>query len=274
MTHQPVAVVTGAGSGLGAAIARRFAADGFAVAVTDIDEARARAIGDELVAGGASVRAMPMDVTRQDDWEDVARQVVSEWGECNVLVNNAGVAVAGNCEETPLADWEWVLDVDLMGVVRGCHRFLPLLRDAAAHGRLAHLVNVASFAGFSAMPGLSAYGTAKAGVIALSEHLKTELADAGVGVSVLCPAFVQTNLMESFRSSDAELRERVEKWMARSPVSADHVADAVMEAIDEQRFLVLTHPPTRWALRLKRWWPNRYYRQVERLAGKSPKVAA
>lgn len=274
MTHDPVAIVTGAGSGLGAAMARRFGREGYAVAVADIDAARAEAVRSELDAAGARALAIRMDVTRQEDWEALSRRVVAEWGGCNVLVNNAGVAVAGRCEDTPLADWEWVLDVDLMGVVRGCHRFVPLLREEAAAGGPAHIVNVASFAGFSAMPGISAYGTAKAAVIALSEHLLTELADSGVGVSVVCPSFVATNLLDNFRSADPAYRGLVERWMARSPVSAEDVAESVIAAIRDRQFLVLTHPESRWALRLKRWWPSRYYRQVTRLANPARRKAA
>lgn len=269
MTHLPVVVVTGAGSGLGAAMARRFARDGFAVVVTDIDERRALDMHAELRALGAPGFGMKVDVTCQDDWDALARRVVAEWGGCNVLVNNAGVAVAGRLEETPLADWQWVLDVDLMGVVRGCHRFLGLLREEAGNGHLAHLVNVASFAGFSSMPGISAYGTAKAGVIALSEHLLTELGDSGVGVSVVCPSFVSTGLLDSFRSADPGYRRLVERWMKRSAVTAEDVASAVADAVRRRRFLVLTHARTRWALLLKRWWPSRYYRQVIRLAAET-----
>ncbi|MEJ8566614.1 SDR family NAD(P)-dependent oxidoreductase [Elongatibacter sediminis] len=269
MSHQPVAVITGAGSGLGAAMAHHFAADGYAVAVTDIDAKRAAGVASELRRTGAAAIDACLDVTRQSEWDRLAQRVVAEWGGCNVLVNNAGVAVAGNCEDTPLEDWEWVLDVDLMGVIRGCHRFIPLLRSEAADGQQAHVVNVSSFAGFSAMPGLSAYGTAKAAVIAFSEHLKTELDEAGVGVSVVCPMFVQTNLMQTFRSADTTYTERVERWMARSGVSAEDVAAAVAEAVRDRRFLVLTHPGSRFALLLKRWWPSRYYRQVQRLSARA-----
>jgi NADP-dependent 3-hydroxy acid dehydrogenase YdfG len=274
MTHQPVVVITGAGSGLGAAMVRRFALEGYAVAVTDVSIARAEAVLAELRATGAAGLSMELDVTRQEHWEALCRRVVAEWGGCNVLINNAGVAVAGRCEETPLADWQWVLDIDLMGVVRGCHRFLPLLRQQADAGEFAHIVNVASFAGLSAMPGISAYGTAKAGVIALSEHLLTELSGSGIGVSVVCPAFVATNLLENFRSPDPAYRSLVERWMAQSGVSAEDVAAAVIDALRARRFLVLTHPRTRWALRLKRWWPSRYYRQVSRMASLNGSKAA
>ncbi len=255
-------VITGAGSGLGAAMARRFAAEGHAIAVTDVIPERAAAVNAELQGRGARSFSQVLDITRDADWAELHRRVMQEWGGIDVLINNAGVAAAGLFEESPLSDWEWVLAVDLMGVVRGCHTFLPLFRQQAAAGRKGHIVNIASFAGLSGMPGISAYGTAKAGVVALSEHLHTELRACGVGVSVICPAFVQTNLLDEFRASDPSYRQRVERWMKQSGVTADDVANDVMRAVRKNRFLVLTHKPTRWAWRLKKWWPSRYYRMV------------
>ncbi len=262
--HQPAQVVllTGAGSGLGAAMARRFARAGFRVAVTDINAARAQQVSDELTAAGSTSLYAELDTTCDADWQKAAELVAGQWGRVNVLVNNAGVAAAGRCEETSLADWQWIIDIDLMGVVRGCHYFLPEIRQEGAAGRLAHIINMASFAGFSAMPGLSAYGTTKAAVIALSEHLFTELDGSGVGVSVVCPSFVATNLMESFRSTQNGTRQTVERWMKHSPLSADDVAEIIFSAMQKRRFMVLTHPKTHWALRIKRFWPGWYFRRI------------
>ncbi len=269
MTHKadrngsaPVVLITGAGSGLGAAMARRFASAGFRVAVTDINLQRARQVSDELVTAGSISMHAELDTTRDEDWRKVGERVEAQWGRVNVIINNAGVAASGLCEETTLADWQWVIDIDLMGVVRGCHRFLPALRQEGATGKLAHIINIASFAGFSAMPGMSAYGTAKAAVIALSEHLLTELDGTGVGVSVVCPSFVATNLLESFRAVENDTRKTVERWMRHSPVSADDVAETVYKAMQKKQFLVLTHPKTVWPWRLKRFWPSRYYRGI------------
>src|SRR5690606_8757872 len=142
----------------------------------------------------------------------------------------------------------------------------PGLRRVAAAGEPAHVINIASFAGFSAMPGMSAYGTAKAGVIALSEHLLTELDGSGVGVSVICPSFVATNLLESFRGGEESTRKTVERWMQQSPVTADDVAETVFVAMQKKQFLVLTHPKTRNALLLKRLFPKRYYRRISEMA--------
>jgi len=257
-----VVLITGAGSGLGAAMARRFARAGFRVAVTDINAQRAQQVSDELTAGGNTSLPAELDTTRNEDWQRVGALVEQQWGPVNVIINNAGVAASGLCEETSLDDWQWVIDIDLLGVVRGCHRFLPGLRQEGAAGRLAHIINIASFAGFSAMPGLSAYGTAKAAVIALSEHLLTELDGSGVGVSVVCPSFVATNLLESFRSTENDMRKTVERWMKHSPVTAADVAETVFTAMQNNQFMVLTHPKTLWALRMKRFWPTRYYRRI------------
>jgi len=266
--------ITGAGSGLGAALARRFARAGFDLAITDISQSRAESVLEGLRSSGAGGFCQALDVTSEADWELVYRRVMEEWGGLDVLINNAGIATAGKCEETPLPVWERVIDVDLLGVVRGCHRFLPLFREQAGRQRGGYIINVASFAGFSAMPGLSAYGTAKAGVIALSEHLRTELADTCIGVSVVCPSFVRTNLLENFTSADPVYLALVQRWMEKSKVSADDVAEAVYRAMQQRRFLVLTHRSTRRPWWLKRLWPERYYRAVARAAERTGTRAA
>lgn len=274
MSGAPKVAITGAGSGLGAAMAHRFAAEGFEVAVTDISRERADAVLLELEQAGAQGFSQVLDVTRIEDWAALEQRVQTEWGGLDVLINNAGVAAAGRCEESSLDDWRWVLDIDLMGVVRGCHTFIPLFRQQSEQGRRGHIINIASFAALSGMAGMSAYGTAKAGVYALSEHLRAELNESGVGVSVVCPAFVRTRLMNDARSPDPAYRARVERWMDRSNVTADDVAEMVWKAYRRRQFLVLTHPPTRWAWLLKRWWPERYYRQVARHAPSIGKRAA
>jgi NADP-dependent 3-hydroxy acid dehydrogenase YdfG len=254
----PGILVTGAGSGFGADMARRFASDGYRVAVTDISEQRAQTVLDQIKSAGADGFALKMDVCRDTDWQLAFDRVLSEWGSLEVLVNNAGVAAAGRLEDTTLEDWQWVTEIDLMGVVRGCHRFLPLMRQQ----NKGHIVNIASFAGLAGAPGINAYGVAKAGVVALSEQLRAELADSRVGVSVVCPAFVKTNLLETFRSTDTSARARVQGWMERSEVTSEMVAQQVYEAVRANHFMVLTHSQTRWAWRFKRWFPERYFRRL------------
>lgn len=257
------ALVTGGGSGLGEAMCHYFAKQGYAVAVTDIDEERAGQTAADIQRAGGQGFACKQDVTSADDWTQLQKKIEVEWGGLGVLVNNAGVAAAGNLEESSLQDWQWVLDIDLMGVVRGCHQFLPMMRRQ----NYGHIVNVASFAGLAGAPGIAAYGTAKAGVVALSEQLRAELAGSDVSVSVLCPAFVQTNLLDTFRSSDEKDKSRISRWMQHSGVTAEDVAEQVYQAVANKQFLILTHKQTRWAWRLKRWLPKQYFKLLVKQSG-------
>ncbi len=252
-------LVSGGGAGLGEAMARRFAAAGWQVIVADLAEDRARAVADSLDGQG---HVLVMDVTDPAAWDKAAAFVADRFGSLEVLVNNAGVAVGGTLEETSIEDWRWVMDIDLHGVVLGCKAFAPVMR---AQGR-GHIINVASFAGFAAAPGINAYGTAKAAVIAMSEMLRAELHDAGVAVSALCPAFVPTRLTETMRAPDQSYNRRVERWMERSGVKAEHVAEVVFKAIARPRFMLLTHGNTRWAWRIRRWFPELYFRLLMRNA--------
>lgn len=257
-----LALVTGAGSGLGAAMATALARSGYGVWVTDRDAERARAQSKALTDKGLVAWPLELDVTADEHWRG-ARAAVGE-RRLDVFINNAGVAVGGSLEDTPLEDWQWVLGINLMGVVRGCRTFAPVMRAQGG----GHIVNVASFAGLAGAPEINAYGTSKAAVIALSEQLRAELGPAGVGVSVLCPAFVATNLMESFRSRDPRQKERVQRWMAKSGVTAEDVADQVMRGIRRNRFMILTHRDTRWSWRIKRHAPRVYQKMIDRMAGR------
>ena len=270
MTDTPcsrIVLITGGGAGLGEAMARRFAAAGWTTVVADLDLERAGAVAADL---GGDALALQMDVTSEADWQRVASEIADQLGPVDVLINNAGVAVGGSLEETSIADWRWVLDIDLMGVVIGCKTFAPLMRARSA----GHIINVASFAGFAAAPGINAYGTAKAGVIALSEMLRAELADAGVEVSVLCPAFVKTRLTETMRAPDASYQKRVERWMTNSGVSAKDVAETVYRAVEKPCFMLLTHGNTRWLHRVRRWLPETYFKLVVRGARRAARKRA
>jgi len=254
----PVAVISGAGSGLGAAMAKRFADAGWRVVVTDQYMERAEAVKAGLAGSGHAARAL--DVTDSSQWEALAGFVDETYGRVDALVNNAGVATGGMLGDTPLEDWQWVLEINLMGVVRGCHHFVGRFREQG----FGHIVNVASWAGLAAAPGIASYGTAKAAVVALSEMLRAEMQPYGVEVSVLCPAFVKTGLTETMRAPDDSYPQRVQRWMEKSGVSAEDVAEVVYRATQQPKFLLLTHPETRWQYRLKRWFPSLYFRILMR----------
>ncbi|MGN8199329.1 SDR family oxidoreductase [Salinisphaera sp. RV14] len=258
--HKRMAI-TGAGSGLGRALALRYARAGWRVAVTDIQTGRARRVAGEVNDAGGQAMAQTLDTRRDADFAQLMARLDTEWGGVDVFVNNAGVAASGTVADTPQADWDWIVDINLMGVVRGCRAALPALR--ASRG---HIVNTASFAAIANAPGMASYNVTKAGVLSLSETLRAEERGHGVGVTVACPAFFATNLMESFRSTAPGRDALVAKLMARSGVTADDVADQIFDAVARRRFLVLTHRDTRWQYRLKRLQPEWFFRAVEKMA--------
>ncbi len=259
--------VTGGASGLGRAVAQRFARAGWRVCVADVHDTR----GGEAVAslaGAADAASLHCDVTREEDVAAAAARVVERWGGVDVVVNNAGVAQGGAIEDVPLDDWRWILDVNLLGVVRGCRVFTPILKR---QGR-GHIVNVASMAGLLDVPFMSSYNASKAAVVSLSETLHHELAEHGIGVTVVCPAFFRTNLGESLRASDPRLRRAMERLSARSRVTADDIADQVFRAVERNAFYVLPHREARSAWLLKRLLPRSTYSSLLRSRARRMRV--
>jgi NAD(P)-dependent dehydrogenase (short-subunit alcohol dehydrogenase family) len=254
-------LITGAGSGLGQALALRYARHGERVACVDIDSARAEATRVQLPGEGHL--ALAADVASDAAMQSLHDAVQASWGGVDVLVNNAGIASGGSMVETTMAEWRRILEVDLLSVVRGCRLFLPAML-AAGRGQV---ISTASFAGLAGAPGLMSYGVAKAGVIALSEQLRAEVAPHGVRVSVLCPAFFKTNLCDSGIGNPATMT-LARKLMEISPDSLDAVADRVFAAAEAGTFLIqpTRDEPMRW--RLKRWFPDFYFRMVVKRFGK------
>jgi NAD(P)-dependent dehydrogenase (short-subunit alcohol dehydrogenase family) len=255
----PRVLITGAGSGFGLALAQRYARDGARVACVDIDPARAEAARAGLHGEGHLAHAV--DVADDDAMAALHARIRSEWGGVDVLLNNAGIASAGAMVETTMQEWQRVIDIDLLGVVRGCRLFLPDML-AAGHG---HIVNTASFAAIAGAPGVMSYGTAKAAVLALSEQLRNETHGTGVRVSVLCPGFFRTNLMDE-AIADADTKRRVVRVMERAPDTLDSVADATYAALRRGEFLIIPTKREPWLYRLKRWAPWAYVRLLRRVA--------
>lgn len=237
-------LVTGAGSGLGLAVARRFHRDGWRVLVSDVDAEAAADAGKEL--GAESLR---LDVTSDDDWAAARDWCEREWGGLDVLVNNAGVAAGGRFEKISIADWDWIWEINVKGVVRGCRTFTP---DFKAR-RSGHLVNVASLAAIMNLPAMSSYNVTKAAVLSLSETLRLELEPYGVHTTAVCPGFVRTNLESRLRSPDPAIATLMQRLMAAAKVTADDVAEQVFDAVARKRFLVLTHKDGRRSALLKRF---------------------
>jgi NAD(P)-dependent dehydrogenase (short-subunit alcohol dehydrogenase family) len=245
-----VAVVTGAASGIGRALAERFARAGMKIVLADVEAAALSTAARGLVAAGAEALAVPTDVSRAEDVDALARRALERFGGVHVLCNNAGVALAGPVWEHTLEDWRWLLGVNLWGVIHGVRTFVPLMLEAKTPG---HVVNTASVAGLTSAPGLGVYNVSKHAVVTLSETLAKdlELAGAPVKVSVLCPGFVNTRILDSARNRPADLgteepRPAEVEGVVRDLVAAGmppaEVAKHVLRAIEEERFYVLTHP--------------------------------
>jgi NAD(P)-dependent dehydrogenase (short-subunit alcohol dehydrogenase family) len=260
-----VAVITGAASGIGRALAERCAEEGMRVVLADIEASTLASTEAQMKAAGATVRGVVTDVTRADDVAALARKTVDAFGAVHLLCNNAGVGAGTTIWQSTLRDWQWVLGVNLWGVIHGVHSFVPIMLQQDTD---CHIINTASIAGLISGPGLGVYKVSKHGVVSLSETLYCELAEAGakIKVSVLCPGFVDTRIMDSDRNRPAELQDPsdAEAWTpdmeaevaavrraVAAGISTRQVADAVFDVVRENRFYILTHPE------LKSWVQTR-----------------
>jgi NADP-dependent 3-hydroxy acid dehydrogenase YdfG len=253
-------LITGAGSGLGRAMAHNYARRGCRVGIADRDLERAESVRAEIEAAGGRAMALHVDITEDAAWDTLRDQVLGVWQELDVLVNNAGVASGGATLEASIEDWRWMLEVNLLGVVRGCKTFAPSMLARGA----GQIINIASFAALAGAPGLSSYGVAKGGVVTLSEGLRGEFEPRGLRVSVACPAFFKTNLLQNFRGSE-RMRAAAGRLMEQARESADDIAEAIIEAAERGTFLIIPTASERRRWRIKRWFPEFYYRQVQKL---------
>lgn len=241
-----VAVVTGAASGLGRAMAGRFAAEGMRVVLSDVDRTGLDEAARELAGAGAEVHAVAADVSSAGDVEHLADESFDRFGAVHLLCNNAGVVKSARAWALTVDDWQWVLGVDLWSVIHGIRSFVPRM---LAQGVSGHVVNTASMTGLLPMPRLAAYSTAKSGVVALSESLQHDLdaERADIGVSVFCPGFVATRITDSARNRPASLADTAEATGPRTAsgvqptLTADEAAWQVVDAVRAGRFWILTH---------------------------------
>jgi NAD(P)-dependent dehydrogenase (short-subunit alcohol dehydrogenase family) len=241
-------LVTGAASGLGAALTAAYRARGDEVVATD-------------VASGVDLR---LDITSDDDWAAALAWVEEQWGGLDVLVNNAGVAGGGRIDVAGLDEWQSIIDVNLLGTVRGCRTFTPVFKRQ----RSGRIVNVASLAGLVHPAGMASYNAVKAGVVALSETLGHELAAYGVQVHVVCPSYFRTNLLASMRGADQAVAAVVTQLVETSPFTADQIAAAVLAGIEAGDEVILPDPMARAAYDQKLHDRPAYDAQLRRQAAR------
>jgi len=252
------AVLTGAGSGFGLECARIGAARGMNLVLVDVQQDALDMAQAEMEAAGAPVLARKVDVSNAAQMEALAAEVQQRFGAPHFVFNNAGVGAGGLVWENSVADWEWVLGVDLWGVVHGVRLFTPMMLEAAAKdpSYRGHIVNTASMAGLLTPPNMGIYNTAKAAVVSLTETLYQDLklVTDQVGASLLCPYFVPTGITSSQRNRPGELpsgaatrsqligQAMTDKAVSSGKVTAVEVAQKVFDAISANRFYVFSHP--------------------------------
>ena len=260
-----VAVVTGGASGIGRAMAERFAREGMQVVIADVEEKPlAEAVTAIAKSNEVDVVGVRTDVSKREDVDALARKTFERFGAAHVLCNNAGVGAGGMSFAQPLSDWEWTLGVNLWGVIHGIRAFVPRMVEQGE----GHIVNTASVAGLVSAPGMGAYCASKHAVVTISECLFHELGfttGGKVKVSVLCPGWVKTNIADAERNRPESLKgrggaqrspqEQMMEAMMRQAIAngipPSEVADQVLAAIREERFWILTHPEMKKAIEIR-----------------------
>ncbi len=249
-------VITGAASGLGLALAKKYASEGWSVCLADIqDEDGIRTASQLSAIYSNDCFFQHLDITSDAQWQELVAIITERWQGLDALVNNAGVAAAGDIDTFSLKDFQWALDINLMGAVKGCHACVPLLKETKGF-----LINVASMAGLLHMGSMSAYNASKAGMVALSEGLLSELDPYGVNVSVVCPTFFQSNLAKSMRSDNPKAAKIAAKLHAKTGITADSIAATVYDDAQKAKHYILagTRLSDRIMWRIKRYLPPVY----------------
>jgi short-subunit dehydrogenase len=260
------ALITGAASGIGYATAEAFGKRGADLILTDIDSEALEQARADFESAGVRVSSHFVDVADADAMQELADEVHQD-GPIDILVNNAGVGVGGGILDTSLEDWNWVIDVNLRGVVHGVHYFGPEMQPGS------HIVNIASVAGLMASAQLGAYSTTKFAVVGLSEALKQELEGSDIAVTAICPGFISTNIARSMRyvgrMADERVQNKVKKMLDAKGANPELVANAILDALDSKRGVVPVTAEA-WAFYLlKRLFPEQLsfiVKAVEKLA--------
>jgi len=252
-----LALVTGAGSGIGRETALLCARRGADLAICDVDEQGLASTEEAARALGRSAIARRVDVSDAEQMKAFADAVHGEAGPVDLLVNNAGVGLGAGLLDTTLEDWRWIVDINLMGVVHGCHFFVP---EMVRRGTGGHVANLSSLAGFHSSPALLAYSTTKFAVLGLSEALREELHPHGIGVTAICPGVINTPITRNTRLrgqfDTPELRERTVRTYARRNYGPEKVAEKILRAVQRNRSVAPVAPEAWVGYGLKRLSPR------------------
>ena len=241
-----VAFITGGASGMGLGMARSFAAAGMKVMIGDIEVEPAEKAVDELKSKGLDVACVQVDVTSMESMQAAADKTIETFGKVNVLSNNAGIAVGGKSENCSMRNWNWVVDVNLWGVVHGLQAFVPLILSQDESG---HVISTASMAGMVGLRGAGPYNATKFAVVGMMETFAADHRKRNIGASVLCPGIVATNIGHSARNRGEEYggavepnaKDRTADMLAQG-LHPDIVGDLVLEAVQEDQFYIFTDP--------------------------------
>ena len=262
-----IAVVTGAASGIGQATAVELADKGADLLVSDINEAGLAETVSAVEAKGRRALALGVDVSKAEQVEAMIRKAVDSFGRIDILMNNAGVGLSGEMRHLSLQDWEWIVGINLWGPIYGIHFALPHMLKQ----RSGHIVNVASSAGLIASPGMSAYTTTKFGLVGLSEVLRNELSRFGIGVTVVCPGFVRTNIFDTTETrgfKEEAAAKELPSWLG---ISKETCAKNLRRAVQKNKFLIIPGPEMKVVYGFKRFAPFLYHgfnkmmgKQIER----------
>src|SRR5687768_17846527 len=255
------AFITGAGSGLGLALAKALAADGWTLGLFDRNLERLTLVEAELADAGVRLVAYPGDVTQADELTVAINSFAATHDGLDLMINNAGVAGGGALMEVSLEDWRWIIDINVMGVVHGSRAAIPHLQRNGT----GLLINVASAAAFASAPGMVSYNATKAAVVSISETLVNELRSAGIQVSVVMPSFFQSALLETLRGPD-HARVQAHHAMQSSGYAVEDAArDLLLESAAGQTYILLPKA-ARKLWRFKRWMPVRFLERVRQFA--------
>ena len=259
----PRAVITGGGSGIGRAFCLAIAKRQGHIMVADIRHDAAAETVSMVEQAGGWAEAVHCDVAKVEDVEALFKRAKSVLGHVDLLINNAGVGVAGYVGDVKLEDWRWVMDINLWGVIYGCHYFVPLFKAQGS----GCIINVASVAGIVSAGEMAPYNVTKAGVISLSETLSQELLDTNIGVTVLAPSFVRTQLMDRIRTTSAEMTGLAQRLFERTSTEPEDVAQQTLDAAERGQLYVLPQRLARIMWAMKRLSPTRQGWLFERVKG-------